>query len=66
MPFLAHALGTLLAAFIAAKFSANRHLLFALIIGVFFQIGGIRVNMMIPRPMWFTVVDLALAYIPMA
>ena len=66
MPFLAHALGTLLGAFIAAKFSANRHLLLAMIVGVFFLAGGIMVNRMIPGPMWFTVTDIVLAYIPMA
>ena len=66
MPFLAHALGTLLGAFIAARFSASRHLLLAMIIGGFFFIGGIMVNMMIPGPTWFTATDLILAYFPMA
>jgi len=65
-PFLAHALGTLVGAFIAAKVSANNHMKFALGIGLFFMIGGIINVMMLPSPMWFNVLDIALAYIPMA
>ena len=40
-PFLAHAIGTFSGAFIAAKFSASYHMLFAICIGVFFLSGGI-------------------------
>lgn len=35
-PFLAHALGTLVGAFIAAKLAANNHIKIGLLIGVFF------------------------------
>jgi uncharacterized membrane protein YoaK (UPF0700 family) len=66
MPFLAHALGTLLGAFIAAKFSASKKLAMAMLIGGLFLIGGIMVNVMIPGPTWFAAVDLIFAYIPMA
>jgi hypothetical protein len=66
MPFLAHALGTLLGAFIAAKFSANHKMIFAYVIGGFFLIGGISNVFMLPSPVWFTIVDLVLAYIPMS
>jgi hypothetical protein len=65
-PFLAHALGTLVGAFIAAKFSANNHFKFAMGIGVFFLLGGLANIMMIPAPMWFNALDLLVAYIPMA
>ncbi len=65
-PFLAHALGTLVGAFVAAKFSANRHLGFALFIGFFFLLGGITAATMIPAPTWFIILDLLMAYIPMA
>jgi len=65
-PFLAHALGTLLGAFIAAKFAATRNKTMALIIGWFFLFGGIVVNYLIPGPTWFKIVDLLFAYIPMA
>lgn len=65
-PFLAHALGTLVGAFVAAKIAATHKFKFALAIGFFFLIGGIMSIMMLPSPMWFTAVDLLLAYIPMA
>lgn len=64
-PFLAHALGTLAGAFIAAKFAASHNWKFAMCIGVFFLIGGIAAVNMIGGPLWFNVTDLLLAYIPM-
>jgi hypothetical protein len=39
---------------------------FALAIGFFFLIGGIMNVFMLPSPLWFTILDLAGAYIPMA
>ena len=65
-PFLAHALGTLFGAFIAAYIAATHKTKFALAIGGFFLLGGIMVNMMLPGPIWFEALDLLLAYIPMA
>lgn len=65
-PFLAHALGTFVSAAVAAYIAANNKLKFALTIGVLFLLGGIAVNMMLPGPTWFTITDIALAYIPMA
>ncbi len=65
-PFLAHALGTLVGAFIAAKLAANNHIKIGLLIGVFFLVGGIANIVMLPSPTWFTVVDLVFAYLPMA
>lgn len=65
-PFLAHALGTLVGAFIAAKIAASHRLKFALGIGVFFLAGGIAAALMLGGPTWFIVADLVLAYIPMA
>jgi len=65
-PFLAHALGTLVGAFVAAKIAATRKMTMALIIGVFFLIGGSINIFMLGGPLWFTVLDLAVAYIPMA
>ena len=64
-PFLAHAIGTLSGAYIAAKFSASYHMLFAICIGIFFLSGGISMVFILPAPVWFVVVDLVLAYIPM-
>ena len=67
MPFLAHALGTLVGAMVAALIAASHKMKFALGIGVFFLLGGITINIiMIPSPLWFTVLDLGLAYLPMA
>ncbi len=65
-PFLAHALGTLVGAAIAGLIAANRKMVFALLIGAFFLIGGITVSIMIPAPAWFITLDLLIAYIPMA
>jgi len=65
-PFLAHALGTLLGAFLAAKYAIGMKRGLALLVGFFFLAGGIMAANMIPAPTWFIVVDLVLAYIPMA
>ena len=64
-PFLAHALGTLTGAFVAARLSASHHMKFALGIGVSFLIGGAAMVGMIGGPVWFNMCDLVLAYIPM-
>lgn len=65
-PFLAHALGTVAGAFLAALIAASHKIKFALAIGVFFMIGGIANIFILPSPLWFTILDLAGAYIPMA
>ena len=65
-PFLAHALGTLVGAFIAYKITATHKMKFALVIGAFFLLGGIMASRLIPAPTWFVVTDILLAYIPMA
>jgi hypothetical protein len=64
--FLAHALGTLVGAFVAYKIAATHKMKFALGIGAFFLLGGITMVSMLPAPMWFNITDIALAYIPMA
>ncbi len=65
-PFLAHALGTLVGATIAGLIAANHKMKFSLAIGALFLIGGIVVNYMLPGPTWFAVLDILIAYIPMA
>ena len=65
-PFLAHALGTLIGAIVASFLAFNYKMRFALTIGALFLLGGIMVNYMIPGPTWFTVIDIIVAYIPMA
>lgn len=64
-PFLAHALGTLAGATVAALLAVKSKLYMALIVGVFFLIGGIANAFMLPAPAWFIATDLALAYLPM-
>lgn len=64
-PFLAHALGTLVGAFVAAKIAATYRITFAIIIGCVFLLGGITNVLMLPSPLWFTLLDLGGAYFPM-
>jgi len=65
-PFLAHALGTFFGAITAALVAANHNMKFAIGIGVFFLLGGIASVFMLPSPLWYTVLDLIGAYIPVA
>lgn len=64
--FLAHGLGTLAGAFIAAKIAVTKKKVFALIIGLWFLLGGIAAIIILPSPIWYNSIDLAGAYIPMA
>lgn len=66
VPFLAHALGTLLGAFIAYKFAATNKMRLALTIGAFFLLGGIQMVKLVGGPLWFIILDLLGAYFPMA
>ena len=66
IPFLAHALGTLTGALAAFLIAASYRSLFAYAIGVLFLAGGISVTFMIPAPTWFIILDLVVAYLPMA
>ncbi|MFA9212844.1 MAG: hypothetical protein ACEQSR_03250 [Candidatus Methylacidiphilales bacterium] len=65
MPFLAHALGTLVGALLTVLIAANNKMKLALTIGMVFFIGGVMMVYMLPGPIWFAVVDLVFAYIPM-
>jgi hypothetical protein len=65
-PFLAHAFGTLVGAFIAALIAVNHKIKMALAIGVFFLLGGIMNVFMLPSPVWFTILDIIGAYIPIS
>lgn len=64
--FLAHGLGTLIGAFIAAKIASTKKKVFALVLGGWFLIGGIAAIFMLPSPTWYIIVDLVGAYIPTA
>jgi hypothetical protein len=65
-PFLAHAFGTLVGAFVASSIAKSHKMKFALGIGTFFLLGGIMNVFMLPSPIWFAILDLLGAYIPMA
>lgn len=66
LPFLAHALGTLVGAFLAAKLTATYQMQFAFTVGAFFFLGGAANAYLLPAPAWFIGLDLIVAYIPMA
>ncbi|MEO0474259.1 MAG: hypothetical protein AAF206_31920 [Bacteroidota bacterium] len=67
MPFLAHALGTLLGAFVAAKLVRRHRMRAAMIVGAFFFLAGIaNVILLMAAPLWFKIADLLLAYFPFA
>ena len=65
-PFLGHAVGTLVGAFLAAVIAGNRKMIFAMVIGAWFLLGGIANAAMVGGPIWFTILDIAVAYLPMA
>ncbi len=65
-PFLAHALGTLAGAFVAARVASHYRRTAALTVGALFFVGGIVAARMIPAPAWFIAVDLIGAYFPCA
>lgn len=66
VPFLAHASGPFVGVLAAMFIAASSHKTIAIILGVLFLAGGIAANILIPAPMWYRVVDVVLAYIPMA
>ncbi|HOH96552.1 MAG TPA: hypothetical protein PK638_05135 [Candidatus Enterocola sp.] len=65
MPFLAHALGTLVGSCITAYIVPNQKIMYALLIATWFMLGGIMNIFMLPSPTWFTITDLIGAYLPM-
>lgn len=62
---LAHQLGTLVGSFVAAKIAPAGKMIFAIVIGAWFLLGGLYAISLIPAPIWFVVADLVL-YIPLA
>ena len=65
-PFLAHALGTFSGCVIVARLAVTRRQFWTYSLGIFFLFGGISAAATIPAPLWFVLVDLILAYLPMA
>ena len=66
VPFLAHALGTFVGGLVAYFVAASQKTKVVYFIGVFYLIGGIVASTMIPAPLWFILLDLIVAYLPMA
>ncbi|WP_291981809.1 hypothetical protein [Luteitalea sp.] len=65
-PWLAHAVGTLVGALVAARLARSHRLPLAMVVGMVFLAGGIMAAQMIPAPTWFVALDLIGAYLPMA
>lgn len=65
-PFLAHAGGTLVGALLAYLIAGSHRSAFAYAIGAVTLVGGIAACFLIPAPIWYIVLDLVFAYIPMA
>lgn len=66
MPFLAHAIGTFVGCLSSYLIAASHKSIFSYGIGFFYLLGGISATFMIPAPLWFIVLDLTVAYLPMA
>lgn len=64
-PFLAHALGTFVGAWIVASLNKQNNHAHYVIAGLFF-IGGAMMILQMPSPLWFSILDLTFAYFPMA
>lgn len=65
-PFLAHAVGTLVGALAGSLITASRRAVVAYAVGAVFLCGGVAASFMIPAPTWFEVLDVVVAYLPMA
>lgn len=66
LPTLARAIGTLMGAFFAARFADIGNMKLAMGIGFFFLIGGVAGVLKLDGPMWFSITEVSLAYLPMA
>lgn len=66
VPFLAHALGPLVGVLCAMFIAASGRKVIVIILACLFLAAGIVANIMIPAPMWYRVIDVVFAYVPMA
>ena len=64
--FLAHGLGTLVGAWVAAMLTVGRTSDSAYVVGSAFQLGGVANVLMLPAALWFSALDLVAAYLPAA
>jgi hypothetical protein len=63
--FIAHAVGTLIGALVATLIAVDKFKV-AMVVGVLFLLGGFYAAYAIAAPLWFEVIDIVLAYVPMA
>lgn len=66
LPFVAHSLGSFVAAFLIGLFTKEKKIVRSLLAGFLFFLGGAYMVFILPSPLWFDAVDLSLAYMPMA
>ena len=66
IPFLAHALGTLVAAIIVCKAAASHKSLLSGLVSGFFLAGGAMMAFLLPAFWKYSLIDVVLAYVPMA
>lgn len=64
--FVAHALGAFVGSLVAMFIAISHRLVIALVIGALFLVGSTYIAFTAPIPVWYTITDLLLAYIPMA
>ncbi|MFM7016117.1 MAG: hypothetical protein ACKOX3_07305 [Bacteroidota bacterium] len=64
-PFLAHVIGTFVATFIAAAIAVDRRKNITRAISLIFLSGGAYMVAVLPSPLWFNLLDLIVAYVPM-
>jgi uncharacterized membrane protein YedE/YeeE len=65
-PFLAHAGGSFVSAFLVTIISRNRKFWIPALFGALFMAVGIYMAVILPAPFWFEAMDLGFAYLPMA
>ena len=65
MPFLAHAAGTFVGAYLTARIAVTWKQTLAILVALLFFAGGATDAIMLPAPHWFIALDLGLAYLPM-
>lgn len=66
IPFVAHALHAFIGSIVACKIAGSNMMRIAMIVGLIVFLGGAKMVYDLPSPMWFNVLDLGVAYFPMA
>lgn len=65
-PFLGHAAGPLVGTLVAMLIAVSHKAKITIGMAIWFLLGGVIINVMIPAPLWFKALDVIFAYIPMA